>query len=82
MFRERLSRVRNFPYLLILDEPTDAIDSENVPHLLEYIARSSREIGQVLLVTHHGQGEEEGVNLIRVRKVDGESRVSQEAGEG
>jgi len=80
--RLALLRVRNFPYLLILDEPTDAVDSENVPHLLEYIARSSREIGQVLLVTHHGQGEEEGVNLIRVRKVDGESRVSQEAGEG
>jgi exonuclease SbcC len=80
--RLALLRVRNFPYLLILDEPTDAVDSENVPHLLEYIARSSREIGQVLLVTHHGQGEEEGVNLIRVQKVDGESRVSQEAGEG
>jgi DNA repair exonuclease SbcCD ATPase subunit len=80
--RLALLRVRNFPYLLILDEPTDAVDSENVPHLLEYIARSSREIGQVLLVTHHGQGEEEGVNLIRVSKVDGESRVSQEAGEG
>jgi hypothetical protein len=53
-----------------------------VPQLLEYVARSSDEIGQVLLVTHHGQGEEEGVNLLRVRKVDGESRVSQEAGEG
>ena len=71
-----------FPHLLILDEPTDAVDSENVPQLLEYVARSSDEIGQVLLVTHHGQGEEEGVNLIRVSKVDGESRVSQEAGEG
>jgi exonuclease SbcC len=80
--RLALLRVRNFPHLLILDEPTDAVDSENVPHLLEYIARSSREIGQVLLVTHHGQGEEEGVNLLRVRKVNGESRVSQEDGEG
>jgi len=80
--RLALLRVRNFPYLLILDEPTDAVDSENVPHLLEYIARSSREIGQVLLVTHHGQGEEEGVNLIRVSKVEGESRVSQELAYG
>ncbi len=80
--RLALLRVRNFPYLLILDEPTDAVDSENVPHLLEYIAKSSREIGQVLLVTHHGQGEEEGVNLIRVSKVDGESRVSQELAYG
>jgi len=73
-----LLRVMGFPHLLILDEPTDAVDSENIPQLLEYIARSSREIGQVLLVTHHGHGEEEGVNLIRVRKVDGESRVIQE----
>ena len=64
--------------MLILDEPTDAVDSENVPHLLEYIARSSMEMVQVLLVTHHGQGEEEGLNLIRVRKVNDESRVFQE----
>jgi exonuclease SbcC len=76
--RLALLRVMEFPHLLILDEPTDAVDSENVPQLLEYIALSSQEIGQVLLVTHHGQGEEEGVNLIRVRKVDGESRVFQE----
>jgi len=67
-----------FPHLLILDEPTDAVDSENIPQLMEYIARSSREIGQVLLVTHHGHGEDEDINLIRVRKVDGESRVYQE----
>jgi DNA repair protein SbcC/Rad50 len=80
--RLALLRVRNFPYLLILDEPTDAVDSENVPHLIEYIAQGSREIGQVLLVTHHGQGEEEGVNLIRVTKADGESRVSQELAYG
>ena len=76
--RLALLRVRNFPHLLILDEPTDAVDSEHVPHLLAYIARGSREIGQVLLVTHHGQGEEEGVNLIRVAKVGGESKVTQE----
>ena len=80
--RLALLRVRNFPYLLILDEPTYAVDSENVPHLLEYIAQGSREIGQVLLVTHHGQGEEEGVNLIKVTKADGESRVSQELAYG
>jgi exonuclease SbcC len=80
--RLALLRVMGFPHLLILDEPTDAVDSENVPQLLEYIALSSQELGQVLLVTHHGQGEEEGVNLIRVRKVDGESRVFQEVDEG
>jgi hypothetical protein len=70
-----------FPHLLILDEPTDAVDSENVPQLLEYVTRGSRELGQVLLVTHHGHGEEEGVNLISVRKVGGESRVYQEPDE-
>jgi len=75
--RLALLRVMGFPHLLILDEPTDAVDSENIPQLLEYIARSGREIGQVLLVTHHGHGEEEGVNLITVEKADGESRVSQ-----
>ena len=79
--RLALLRVKNFPHMLILDEPTDAVDSENVPQLLEYISKSSQEIGQVLLVTHHGQGEEEGVNLIRVRKVAGESRVYQEFSE-
>jgi len=76
--RLALLRVMGFPHLLILDEPTDAVDSENIPQLLEYVARSSREIGQVLLVTHHGHGEEEGVNLIRVRKAEGESQVYQE----
>ena len=76
--RLALLRVMGFPHLLILDEPTDAVDSENVPQLLEYVARGSRELGQVLLVTHHGHGEEEGVNLITVSKRAGESRVHQE----
>jgi len=65
------------PPLLILDEPTDAVDSENVPQLLDYISRTSEEIGQVLLVTHHGYGEEQGVNLITASKSGGESRVQQ-----
>ena len=80
--RLALLRVMGFPHLLILDEPTDAVDSENIPQLLEYIARGSRELGQVLLVTHHGHGEEEGVNLISVRKVGGESKAYQEMPEG
>jgi len=79
--RLALLRVKGFSHMLILDEPTDAVDSENVPQLLEYIAKSSQEIGQILLVTHHGQGEEEGVNLIRVKKVADESRVYQEFSE-
>jgi len=36
--RLALLRVMGFPHLLILDEPTDAVDSENIPQLMEYIA--------------------------------------------
>ena len=75
--RLALLRVMEFPHMLILDEPTDAVDSENVPQLLDYISRTSEEIGQVLLVTHHGYGEEQGVNLITVTKSGAESRVQQ-----
>ena len=75
--RLALLRVMEFPHMLILDEPTDAVDSENVPQLLDYISRTSEEIGQVLLVTHHGYGEEQGVNLITVSKSGNESRVQQ-----
>ncbi|MFP3950790.1 MAG: AAA family ATPase [Candidatus Bathyarchaeia archaeon] len=76
--RLALLRVMGFPHLLILDEPTDAVDSENIPQLLEYIAKSGKEIGQILLVTHHGHGEEEGVNKIHVRKVNGASTITQD----
>jgi DNA repair exonuclease SbcCD ATPase subunit len=75
--RLALLRVMDFPHMLILDEPTDAVDSENVPQLLDYITRTSEEIGQVLLVTHHGYGDEQGVNLITVTKSGSESRVQQ-----
>jgi len=75
--RLALLRIMDFPHLLILDEPTDAVDSQNIPSLLEYISKSTREIGQIILVTHHGYGEEEKVNNILVRKVEGESRVQQ-----
>ena len=76
--RLALLRVMNFPHMLILDEPTDAVDSENVPQLLDYVSKTSTEIGQVLLVTHHGYGDEQGVNLITVTKLKGESRVEQD----
>jgi len=75
--RLALLRVMNFLHLLILDEPTDAVDSENIPLLLEYIAKSAGEIGQIILVTHHGYGEEEEMNNILVSKVEGESHIRQ-----
>ncbi|MBM3291713.1 SMC family ATPase [Candidatus Bathyarchaeota archaeon] len=74
--RLALLRVAGFSRLLILDEPTDAIDSDNIPQLLEYISKSSREIEQILIVTHHGQGEDDDVNLLTVSKEEGESKVS------
>jgi len=75
---ERLAilRIMGFNHLLILDEPTDAVDSENIPSLLEYISKSASEIGQIVLVTHHGYGEEDKVNTIQVSKTGGESRVT------
>jgi DNA repair exonuclease SbcCD ATPase subunit len=76
--RLALLRVMDFPHLLILDEPTDAVDSENIPQLLDYIAKTSTEISQVLLVTHHGYGEEQGVNLIQVSKKIQQSNIQQE----
>ncbi|MFB0543872.1 MAG: AAA family ATPase [Candidatus Bathyarchaeia archaeon] len=75
--RLALLRVMGFLHLLVLDEPTDAVDSENIPSLLEYISKSTGDIGQIILVTHHGYGEEERVNNILVRKVGGESRIQQ-----
>jgi len=51
-YRFAVLKVMNFPHLLILDEPTDAVDSENIPLLLDYIAKSTSEINQVILATH------------------------------
>ncbi len=66
------------PYLLILDEPTDGVDEENIPTLLDYIAKTAKEIDQIILVTHHGYGEEEKTNQIRIKNVNGVSVVSGE----
>ena len=62
--------------LLILDEPTYGVDSENLPQLISQISEASKRISQVILVTHHGFGEEEAANIIRVsRNPDGSSKV-------
>ncbi len=62
--------------LLILDEPTYGVDSENLPQLMSQISEASKRIPQVLLVTHHGAGEEEAANIIRVsRNPDGSSKA-------
>jgi len=76
---ERLAILKaiGFSALLILDEPTDAVDEENIPALLESISRCTREIRQIILVTHHGYGQEAQVNHIRVRRVGDRSVIQQ-----
>ena len=54
------------------------MDSENLPQLIESLARTVENVGQVILVTHHGLGEEYASNIIRVSiGEDGASTVSQ-----
>ena len=63
--------------LLILDEPTYGVDSENIPQLLSHIAEAAKKVSQVILVTHHGLGEEEAANIIKVeRREDGASQAT------
>jgi ABC-type multidrug transport system ATPase subunit len=51
---------------MILDEPTYGVDSENLPQLMSYFSEAAKKIGQTILVTHHGLGEEEAANIIKV----------------
>jgi exonuclease SbcC len=63
--------------LMIMDEPTYGVDSENLPQLMSYISEISKKVDQVIIVTHHGLGLEEASNVISVSKVeDGSSIVS------
>ena len=63
-----------FRSLLILDEPTYGIDSNNLPQLASYIGEASRKLSQMILVTHYNICEEEASNIIQVTV--GEDRVS------
>ncbi|MBS7623624.1 AAA family ATPase [Candidatus Bathyarchaeota archaeon] len=63
-----------FRSLLILDEPTYGVDSENLPQLASYIGQASRQLSQMILVTHHSICEEEASNIIEVSvRADGAS---------
>jgi len=63
--------------LLILDEPTYGVDSDNIPQLLTHIAEAAKKVSQVILVTHYGLGEEEAANIIKVeRGKDGASQAT------
>ncbi|MBS7655705.1 SMC family ATPase [Candidatus Bathyarchaeota archaeon] len=63
--------------LLILDEPTYGVDSDNIPQLLSHMAEAAKKVSQVILVTHYGLGEEEAANIIKVeRGKDGASQAT------
>ena len=64
-----------FRSLLILDEPTYGIDSENLPQLASHIDEASRQLSQTILVTHYNICEEEASNIIDVTVRDGVSRA-------
>ena len=65
-----------FRSLLILDEPTYGVDSENLPQLASYISEASKTLSQTILVTHHNICEEEASSIIGVvRQEDGTSKA-------
>lgn len=64
--RLALLDVLGFRSLLILDEPTYGVDSENLPQLASYMGEASRQLSQMILVTHHNICEEEASNIIDV----------------
>lgn len=62
--------------LLILDEPTYGVDSENLPQVANYIGEASKQLSQMILVTHHNICEEEASNIIEVTvQEDGSSKA-------
>ncbi|MGC8849992.1 MAG: hypothetical protein ACP5QI_05915, partial [Candidatus Bathyarchaeia archaeon] len=74
--RLALLDVLGFRHLLILDEPTYGVDSENLPQLAGYIGEASRQLSQMILVTHHDICVEEASNIINVSiREDGASNA-------
>lgn len=75
--RVALLHVLNQRSLIILDEPTYGVDSENLPQLMSYFSEAAKKLEQTILVTHHGLGEEEAANIIKVSLAsDGSSTAS------
>ncbi|MEO0242581.1 MAG: SMC family ATPase [candidate division WOR-3 bacterium] len=75
--RVALLHVLNQRSLLILDEPTYGVDSENLPQLMSYFSEAAKRLEQTILVTHYGLGEEEAANIIKVSlALDGSSTAS------
>ncbi|MDW8033412.1 MAG: AAA family ATPase [Nitrososphaerota archaeon] len=66
----------NLQSLLILDEPTYGVDSQNLPQVANYICEISKYISQTILVTHHDICEEDASNIIEVSvQEDGSSKA-------
>ena len=64
--------------ILILDEPTYGVDSQNLPQFMENLAKAAEKMDQMILVTHHGLGEEYASNIIHVSiGEDGASKITQ-----
>jgi len=75
--RIALLNVLNQRSLMILDEPTYGVDSENLPQLMSYFSEAAKKIDQTILVTHYGLGEEEAANIVKVSIAeDGSSTIS------
>jgi DNA repair exonuclease SbcCD ATPase subunit len=62
--------------LLLLDEPTDGIDNQNMPQLAGYLAELSKFIDQIIMVTHFNICEESADNLITIISDQAGSRVA------
>jgi len=74
--RLALLETLGFRSLLILDEPTYGVDSENLPQLASQLGEASRQLSQMILVTHHDICQEEASNIIEVTvREDGISRA-------
>lgn len=69
--RLALLEALNLKSLLILDEPTYGVDSQNLPQLASYLSEASRFLAQTILVTHHDICEEDASNIIEVERGEG-----------
>ncbi|MEM3882622.1 MAG: SMC family ATPase [Candidatus Methanomethyliaceae archaeon] len=75
--RVALLHVLNQRSLIILDEPTYGVDSENLPQLMSYFSEAAKKLEQTIVVSHYGLGEEEAANIIKVSLApDGSSTTS------
>lgn len=63
------------PSLLLIDEPTDGTDSENLQSLLDRITTLSGHFPQTLMITHHGLAQEEADSIIDVFREGAQSKI-------